>query len=237
MPKIEVYKGNHIMIPVSQAKKAKAYQCPWTNELYSTKRSYVNHLKKLREDRMHRRARKIRHQRLGEDLWNQPSFEKIIKWIDLHPEWFLDNTKMNAWKHIKEDNEIRDVFSIKITYLELIWKDNVSNTHSCPHNGVTNWGGRDKNAPRGYPGWTGKIEYEISHKASGFGTDFMKGSRIHVGTGGSRNGLNYGYGVNLFADDWPELYKNHKMQVIENILHDTNINHTFKYGKAKYFKW
>lgn len=235
MPKIEVYKGNGCMIPVSNAKQTKAYQCPWTNKLYANKKSYVAHLKDLRENRMHKRAREIRHNRLGENLWSQPTFEKIIEWIELHPEWFIKKSNRWNWKE-NEFEKILQIFSIKITYLEMRWNDNVSNTHSCPHNGVTNWGGKNEDAPCGYPGWSGKIEYEISHQIPTFGSDLMKGSRIHIGSGGG-NGLNYGYGVELFADDWPELYKNHKQEMVENALQD-DINYTtFKYGKKKYFRW
>lgn len=93
MPAIQVYKSGATMIPVDNAKKAKAYICPWTGDLYATKRSYVSHLKRLRTDRMHRRARQLRHQRRLEDMWNQPDFDSVVRWIHLHPEVFLGECK------------------------------------------------------------------------------------------------------------------------------------------------
>ena len=231
MPAIQAYKHNGKIIPVADAKLGRAYVCPWTRELYSTKRAYVKHLKELRVTRMHSRARANRWQRLGEDLWNQTSFEKIIKWVELHPEWFLDNAKRNGfYGSAKQFDSVRDSFSIKITYLDLYWDDNVSNTHDCPHNGVTNWSGTDKNAPRGYPGWRGRIEYEISHELPGFGSDLMEGTRIYTGTGGG-GGENYGYSVSFFADDWPGLVKGQTWETLKG----TSMKRV-QIGTSRYFR-
>lgn len=234
MPAIQVYKSKQpgVMIPVDAAKVAKAYQCPWTSDLFATKKSYVKHLKILRTTRMHRRARQLRWHRLSEDLWNQTSFEKIVRWVELHPEWFLNNAKRQSfYADANRYDRVRDTFSIKITYLDLQWDNSVSNTHYCPHNGVTNWGGQKKDAPCGYPGWQGRIEYELSHDLPGFGSDLMKGTRIHTGTGGSTNSTNYGFDVKFFADDWPGLAKG---QVWET-LKGTNMN-SFKFGQPRYFR-
>lgn len=207
MPAIRAYKHKGSIIPVDQAKLGKAYQCPWTGKIVGTKQTYVKHLRELRASRMHRRARAKRRQRLGEDLWSQTSFEKIIRWVELHPEWFLDVAQNSAFY---EDrvlyNRIRSEFSIRITLLDLSWNNHLSNTHSCPHNGVKNWG-REEGKPTGYPGWGGRIEYELSHELPGFGSDIMDGTRINTGTGGSTNGLNYGFDVKFFIDDWPGLAK------------------------------
>lgn len=208
MPAIQAYKHKGTIIPVDSAKKGKAYQCPWTGKIVATKRSYVKHLSELRTTRMHRRARQLQWQRLGEDLWNQTSFEKIVRWVELHPEWFLDNAQNTGFSSDRDRYDvIRSDFSICITYLNLSWSESVSNSHSCPHNGVTNWGGTRDKAPRGYPGWQGCIEYKISHSLPGFGSDILKGTRIHTGGGGSGNGLNYNFEVKFFADDWPGLSK------------------------------
>jgi hypothetical protein len=214
MPAIQAYKYKGKIIPVAEAKVGRAYVCPWTRKLYSTKSAYVKHLGDLRITRMHRRARANRWQRLGGDLWNQSNFEKIIAWVELHPEWFLDNAERRGfYSDAKRFDSVRDSFSVKITYLELTWSDSVSNTHSCPHNGVTNWGSDRKDAPRGYPGWRGRIEYEISHEIPGFSSSLMEGSRIHIGSGGG-GGLKYGYSVQFFADDWPELQAQRVMDIL-----------------------
>lgn len=232
MPAIRAYKHKGKIIPVEQARVGRAYLCPWTDELYSTKSAYVKHLKTLRATRMHRRARKNRWQQLGEDLWNQNSFEKIVRWVELHPEWFLDNAQRRGFSSdAKLYDSIRDAFTVKITYLDIRWSDSVSNSHDCPHNGVTNWAGRDQNAPRGYPGWGGRIEYQISHELPGFGSDIMEGTRIHTGTGGGTSNNRYGFDVRFFADDWPGLEKLRAW----NILRGTDMLRV-QYGKARYFR-
>lgn len=244
MPKIEVYKGNKLMIPVDVAKKAKAYQCPWTDKIYATKRDYVKHLKQLRETRMHTRARNIVKDKIKQDLWNQPSFDSIIEWFSLHPEFLFDYMLAAQWESDRKQFEkYRQTFILEISHLDVRWSDKCSNTHNCPHNGITNWGGNTKladgsPAPRGYKGWTGNIEF----KANCY--DIVESSVfrelcIPTGTGGSANGFTYGYEVTFFADDWPQLYKNHKEQMAEDILNNDNKSqiYEYKYGKPDYFKW
>jgi hypothetical protein len=213
MPAIKVYKHNGVMIPVDSAKTAKAYICPWTGELYATKRSYVGHLKKLREQRMHKRARIIRRQRKLEDMWNQPDFESIIKWIHINPEVFWENAKRNGWhSDAPRWDKIRDSFSVTIKHLSVTYSESVSNSHNRPHNGVTNWGGRETlkdgtPAPRGYPGFSGRIEFQTSHEPFSFASNIMEGTRIHTGSGGGGGNNTYRYDVKFFLDDWPGLKK------------------------------
>lgn len=210
MPAIKVYKHNGVMIPVDSAKTAKAYICPWTKSMYATKRSYVSHLKKLRINRMHRRAKNLRHQRKLEDLWNQPSFDKIIKWIHLNPEVFWENAKRNGWaSDAARWDKIRDTFTVTIKYLTLTYSDSVSNSHSHPRNGVSNWGGNatlkdGTPAPRGYPGWTGRISFQLSTDAISFSSDVLKNTGINTGGGGGGNRA-YSYDLKMFMDDWPGL--------------------------------
>jgi hypothetical protein len=248
MPAIKVYKGNGLLIPVEDAKIAKAYQCPWTDTLYATKRAYVKHLKDLRETRMHKRARKNRWDRKFADFYNQPTIQDIIKWIELNPEFFYDNGLKSSWPYQArklEKENVREKFSFKITYLDLTWSDWLSNSHSAPRGKQTNWGGDKKDVPRGYPGWGGKIEYEMSHDL-GFGSDIVKGLGINTGTGGGRGDNAYGYDVKLFADDWPGLFKTmvdsqekyERDGLLDNIkgaLRPWNPP-PIKYGTPKYFK-
>lgn len=211
MPAIKVYKGDGLMIPIDTAKVAKAYICPWTKKIYATKRSYVSHLKVLRVDRMHRRAKQIRHRRKLEDLWNQPSFDKIVKWVHLNPELFWENAKRNGWSSdAARWDKIRDKFTVTIKYIELTYSDSVSNSHSCPRNGVTNWGGRDTlkdgtPAPRGYPGWAGRISFQLSVDALSFSSDVLKGTGFNTGSGGGGGDGIFSYDLKMFMDDWPGL--------------------------------
>jgi hypothetical protein len=212
MPAVKVYRhqGNLPgMIPVEQAKIVKAYQCPFTGTIVSTKKSYVKHLKTLRSDRMHRRARDLRHRRKLQDLWNQPDFESVVKWIQLNPETFWENGQKQGWNCDRAAwNRIRDSFIMEVCYLKLDYSESVSNTHSCPHNGVTNWSRRDTFAdgtekPTGYPGWQGTVRFHISHEVPGFFSNLLNGTRIHTGAGGGHDNLTYEYEVKLFLADWP----------------------------------
>ncbi len=231
MPRIKAYKGAGHIIPVDTAKIGNAFRCPWTKRIFGEKKTYVKHLKWLRENRMHSRIRATALLRKKGDLWNQPTFEDIIKWIEINPDFMFDNGYRESWRR-EGTEKYRDKFWIKITYLNLRWEPSASNTHSCPRNGVTNWGGRE-NAPRGYPGYVGSIEYQLSHDI-GFGSDVMRGLSVHTGTGGGGGGLKFGYSVTFFDADWPGLVKNRLL----DILGDNDSWKSFSYGKPDYFgRW
>lgn len=212
MPRIKVYKGHGSIIPVEDAKVVTGFKCPWTGKIFSTKKSYISHLRLLREDRIHRAIRARIRNKIFDELINQKSFEKIIEWIETHPEFLFDGVIQNGRdKWGERRSHLRDKFWIKITYLDVSWSDNVSNSHSCPRGGVTNWGGKGllpggDPAPRGYPGWGGRIEFQVSHDL-GFGSDILKPLGIHTGTGGGTTSNRYGYDVKFFASDWPGLEK------------------------------
>jgi hypothetical protein len=228
MPKIKAYKGAGHIIPVDTAKIGNAFRCPWTKRIFGEKRAYVKHLKWLRENRMHSRIRATALLRKKDDLWNQPTFEDIIKWIEMNPEFIFDNGLRESWRR-EGAEKYRDQFWIKITYLELRWEPLASNTHSCPRGEVTNWGRREEGKPTGYPGFTGRIEYQLSHDI-GFGSDVMRGLGVHTGTGGGISNNRFGYSVTFFDADWPSLTKNRLL----DILGDANWQH-FRYGTPKYF--
>jgi hypothetical protein len=247
MPAIQVYKSNGIMIPVDDAKKSKAYICPWTKELYATKRSYVNHLKSLRTTRMHKRARDLAFTRRLEGLWNQPDFTGVINWIEANPDVFWTLANRNCWHSGKTKwAKVRDEFGIKIQYLSLDFSESISNSHSCPHTGVTNWGGDRKlpdgsPAPRGYPGFGGRISFKLTHDTPSFCSDIFKSTRIHTGTGGGGGNNIYTYGVSFFLDDWPGIAKtleaerhvHDRAQTIATLSRKstTSFKKSFSYGK------
>lgn len=232
MPAIKVYKANGKMVPVSEAKIAKAYQCPWTDTVFATKSAYTKHLKELRENRMHRRARQNIHNRKLNDLINQYSFEDIVNWFEINPDFFFDSLiKMGHSGWADRRAHIRDTFWIKITYLNLRWNDRVSNSHSCPRGGVTCWDSREANGrPQSYPGWQGHIEFQLSHDI-GFGSNVFRGMGIHTGTGGGIRDERYGYEVKFFASDWPGLRSAAIGSKLANIPQST-----IRIGKPVYFR-
>ena len=234
MPKIKAYKGNGAIIPVDDAKVATAFKCPWTNKIFSTKKSYVTHLKVLREDRIHRAIRDRTKNKMFEELINQDSFEKIIQWIETHPEFFFDRIVHNGrvgWRDRRE--HLRDKFWIKMTYLDVSWSETVSNSHSCPRGGVTCWSSHEAKdgRPRGYPSWVGRIVFQLSHDL-GFGSDIFRNIGIHTGTGGGISENRYGYDVKFFASDWPGLEKSVLFDILKN-----GRPASFRCGEGRYFRY
>lgn len=224
MPKIKAYTNQGLIIPVSEAKISTVYQCPWTHNVFGTKNAYIKHLGVLRENRMHRRARDLAKTKRMQELWSLPTFDDIVSWIGNNPKIVLDNVFDDKKKNY-------NTFSIKITYLDLRWSNSVSNSHCCPHNGVTNWGRRDvfrdgTPKPSGYPGWQGRIEYKTNRDV-GFGSDVLGNFRIHTGTGGGMGHGRYGFEVKFFDADWPGLH------AYQNLAARYE---TFKYGTPAYFK-
>lgn len=114
---------------------------------------------------------------------------------------------------------------LKITH-NLRWSDMVSNSHSCPVGGVQCWSSREAEdgRPRGYPGWTGHIEWLVEWPQEFdyvyLGSDlFSRGTfqsgrqRAHTGTGGG-GGSHFNkefntwcqrpsYDFRIYASDWP----------------------------------
>ena len=133
------------------------------------------------------------------ELHNQDDFHGIINWLENNGECLLINSeRYNADKF--------KTLQIIITFLDITYSDCVSNSHSCPRNGVQNWW-QSKDKPLGYPGWWGLIEFDIIDNRYSIGTRLFKGTRIHLGTGGSSNCIKYSYDVKLFEDDWPGLIR------------------------------
>lgn len=238
MPKVAVYKGNNSIIPVKDAIVGTGYRCPWTKQVFSSKKDYVSHLKNHRSvirDKIYERN----HDAMFQDFINQPSFADIIRWIEDHPRFFLKNAVRNGSRsNSKYLNEIKEKFWVKITYLSVKYDNRVSNSHSCPRGERTNWGGRDTYkdgtpVPLGYPGWQGRIEFQINPEiiSPGTGSDVFRGLGINTGSGGGITENRFGYDVKFFTSDWPGLEKS----VIFQILKDAQIE-GFRYGDPKYFR-
>ena len=229
MPVIKAYKSGPNLVPVDTAKIVKAFRCPWTHKLYNSKQSYVAHLSRLRADRNRIRNRNLRLQRMTEDLNSQPSWLDVIRWIDTNSHYFLFQAKSQDFNE-SANWPPPEEFSLRITFLELEYSECVSNSHSHPRNGVSNWA-RVSSIPDGYPGWEGAIEFTTSHALPTHASNIMRNSGIHTGTGGGRSGNRYGYSVRMFDADWPGPIK----QRVLDILSDRK-SRRFRWGTADYFR-
>jgi hypothetical protein len=106
--------------------------------------------------------------------------------------------------------KVRDSFTVTILGLKLSYSDLISNSHDCPHNGITNWDRKKllqdgSPAPQGYPGFSGRIQFQTSNDPVGFSSDIFKGTRIRTGGGGGGGRNIYTFGVSFFLDDWPAI--------------------------------
>ena len=136
------------------------------------------------------------------------------------------------------------VISKKAPVLGFAWDvryADVSNTHSCPESGKTNWSGRNPDAPRSYPGWSGRVWIRVGPNNCSFGSDLFSQTLTYSGTGGAggysgpfseisryfwdRYGykrpanrypdpLIYSYDYRFYADDWPEVASLASQQVL-----------------------
>jgi hypothetical protein len=169
------------------------------------------------------------------ELWQQPSFKKIAEWININSDVFLLNAIGNNSNYQYLYKRIAHDFRIEVTFLEATWSEMTSNSHSAPHNGETNWGGRKLDVPRGYPGWSSRIEFRTTHDLPSFASDFFRGSRIQLGTGsGSRNNR-FGYSTEFFADDWPVMTAKREVAKTYNIMNDIPLNNRTTFGTPRYF--
>ena len=191
MPRIKAYRGNGAIIPVDEAKIRTAFRCPWTKKVFGNKGDYVKHLATVRENRMRSRIRHERFMSLKQDLQDQQSFRDIIHWLQLHPEFLW-------YRNPDKTAKMPDDFWLKITFLDVMWRDLVSNSHRAPHNGVTNWH-KYPELPKGYPGWHGRIEVQTSHYCNI--SNMLDAVSVLTGSGGASKNV-YGYEVTFFEADW-----------------------------------
>ena len=209
MPRIKVYKSGETMIPVDAASIANVYECPWTADLFSNKREYVTHLKKLRRRRMHGNARDIIKKKKLTDFRSQLDLDKLIDWIHVNPKFFFDRIYNERWQNREDLRGSEEDFELTVTSVDVRYYDIVSNSHHCPQDGVENWGGRETwddgtTKPKGYPGFSGQIEFLVSHYM-GWGSDIFKGTGLHTGTGGGSSSGKFSYDLKMFVDDFPNI--------------------------------
>jgi hypothetical protein len=127
----------------------------------------------------------------------------------------------------------------------LVWSPLVSNTHSCPLDGVENFGCQ-QGKPQGYPGWTGRVWIRYASLSHGsWGSDALKNTLTHTGTGGAgsydgpwtavskarferhghKHGPNvypdiqaYSWDYRIYDQDWPGVTESYSKQHMWNIL-------------------
>ena len=193
-----------------------AWQCAKTQKVFTEKEDYSKHLRRLaaanRKAKQYADLKSSFYTWLAAEKENIFSVNDIAPWVILHQRKLMDAA--NAL-HIYsfndkffDDDEYTQFFTADMRY-----SSSVSNSHSCPHNGVQNWGGDVKlkdgsPAPRGYPGWSGRIGGTLKRNkgrmSSYPATNILKLIGLHTGTGGGGNN-SWGYDCRIYLADWPGL--------------------------------
>lgn len=176
--------------------KIQVRKCGFTGELFEQDVAYLAHLKSLRKRQKQRRNRNHIIQN-----WKSQLHDLQHSCTHMHElqDWLNCNwpTLLKAAAHMGYDRAQPKDLKLAFKFERMMFSPKVSNTHSCPQSGVTNWGG-DPSKPRGYPGWQGTIHISGWQKFNGFVSDYLELMHIHTGTGGSGE-----YSVRLYASDWP----------------------------------
>ena len=142
--------------------KVLAWKCPYTGELFEDEKKYKNHLAKLARYRREQRKLQIAED-AAQSWWTE--FQNIEMDISELPKLIIENqdkfwaesNRTDRWNWQQIGQTRKGVIMptpklVKFTKFDLRWSDSVSNTHNCPKNGSTNWGGNRSDLPRGYPG-------------------------------------------------------------------------------------
>lgn len=232
-----------------------AYKSDADGKIFEHKVKYQQHLRKLGRERLTRRTLEIAEAEkdaVWAELYNRE--QSIEQWRDMiidqqHLFWTeAAHHDSFDWRIVgkKRKGVVCPVPRLlEFSEFTLTWNDCVSNSHSCPVNGVTNWGVRDPDAPIGYPGWEGRADwvYAWPKEWDGYylGGDLFGGfgnygrARAHTGSGGSGGTVfskkhncyvtSCGYSVNIFAADWPGLARYRDKQLMWKALGSKTSNH------------
>ena len=214
------------------------WKCDETGKLFEDQTKYKSHLRKLARERNLKRKLSVA-EALADQKWSElyECEQSIEQWRDMvianQDMFWAEAAKAEAydWERVgKMSGRGKNAVPcpipelLEFTEFSVRWNPTVSNSHSCPHNGVTNWApswNKDKTVPTSYPGWSGRVEWIVRWPKEWdgwyLGSDLFKGrrSRAYTGTGGG-GGMRYskkhecdvqsfGYDFRLFAADWPGL--------------------------------
>ena len=236
--------------------KITVWKCDQTGKLFEDKTKYSSHLRKLARERATKR--KLQAEASVVDAWWAQAYEREMT-IREFPQWVMDNqdhfwseaarNRSWDWERVGRTHSRRRGAVpcpipriVEFVKFDVSWCASVSNSHDCPHNGVMNWGGREKMpdgspAPRGYPGWSGRVEWLVTWPEEWdgvylggdlFGSCGNNRRRAYTGTGGG-GGMrynhkhqchvqNFGYDFRMFAADWPGMARRLSKEQMVDVL-------------------
>ncbi len=238
------------------------WKCDQTGKLFEDQTKYKSHLRKLARERNTKRKLMVA-EAVADQKWNE-LYERemtIDQWADMvvaeQDLFWAEAAKGDPYDWKSVGKTYKKVVCpvprlLGFTTFSVRWNPRVSNSHSCPHNGMTNWGGREQidgqPAPRSYPGWSGRVDWIVAWPKEWdglyLGGDLFSGGfgrsgrqRAHTGTGGG-GGMrwdedhkchvqSFGYDFKLFAADWPGMARAEGMKQFNEVL--TGKRHSIDY--------
>ncbi len=239
------------------------WKCDEDGKLFEDKKKYQNHLRKLARERNTRRKLMVA-EAIADQKWNE-LYERemtIDQWADMvvaeQDLFWAEAAKSDPYDWKSVGKTYKKVVCpvprlLGFTTFNVRWNPRVSNSHSCPHNGVTNWGGKEQidgqPAPTSYPGWSGRVDWIVAWPKEWdglyLGGDLFAGlfgrtgrQRAYTGTGGG-GGMrwdedhkchvqSFGYDFKLFAADWPGMARVEGMKQFNEVL--TGKRHSIDYA-------
>ncbi len=207
--------------------KIEAWKSEHTGEIFEREAEYKKH--------MRAENAAIRKQKTYDDAkavffnWMAKEKEELIT-VDMIVPWILKNQKalMEGFNKFGKGygwggNDKFHPETDKITkiVLDVKYSPKVSNSHSCPRGGVTNWCAKNPHLPTSYPGFAGRLEGVLKRDNRHMGQypmgDFLDMIGLRQGTGGGGNDR-WGWDTKLFLDDWVGLSQTVMVDIIKGAL-------------------
>lgn len=231
-----------------------AYKSDADGKIFEDKAKYTAHIRKLARHRLAQKKLQV-DENLKDQIWASlyECEQNIDQWFDMviaNQELFWAEAasgNRHDWDQVgKKSGRGKNAIVMPAPRVlkfkhSLRWSDSVSNSHSCPVGGVTCWSSHEAKdgRPRGYPGWTGQVEWlvEWPEELEGMylGSDlFASGTfrtgrqRAHTGTGGGGGGhfnkefntwcQRPSYDFRIYASDWPGMARYYEKQKVWDAL-------------------
>ena len=181
-------------------------------KLFEDKSKYQKHLRKLAARRAAERkiaAYETDLELFFDSMGQVASFDELQQFIKDNWARFRTNCHKNgSWRKRSFAKNDDQLISLELT--GFFFKQDLSNSHSCPRDGVQNFDRRsehNKGKPTGYPGWSGRISYSVTN-STGFGSDYFSNTPICTGSGGGGD-QRLSYELKLWAADFPVMWEKH----------------------------
>lgn len=200
--------------------KITAYKSDTDGRIFEHLKDYQAHLKQLakaRREEKQRAAYKAGKIAFMKNMCEEiKSPEELVTFIKDNQEWFITNgLEKRYWTDSERKKEGKNKYTLKEVTItagyddksgisSLRWSNAVPNSHKAPMGKKTNWGGREKNEPRNYPGWNGVLRFSFTEDSRNLSSELFDGTPINSGSGGG-GGESYQYSLEIFAHDFKKM--------------------------------